>query len=232
MKIVFLALLLANLGLLAWQVWVVPTRTRIAQPAPFDLPKAPTLKLWQPSDAPALPATAPVVAQATSASATDEQVCVEYGPFTAPAGATAAAAPLRQQGLAFTIVPQTAAVADSYRVYFPPFQTFAAAHDMANRLRRAGVNDIYIIRDGDERNAVSVGVFKDQKGAEQRRRRLNGLGFKAQVEVRDQHQASSYWIKTTAAAGIELLRKFAAADATAGRQVDSCIRVAASGANP
>jgi cell division protein FtsN len=139
---------------------------------------------------------------------------------------------MQQQGAAFAIEPQSAAVADSYRVYFPPFPTFAAARDMASRLRQAGVNDIYIIRDGDERNAVSVGVFKDRKGAEQRRRRLNGLGFKPEVEVRDQHQAGSYWIKTTTAAGAAVLRKFASADAAAGRQLDSCIRVAASGANP
>lgn len=232
MKIVFLALLLANLGLLAWQAWVVPTRTRVAQPAPFDLPKAPALKLWQPGDASAPSATVPAVARTTSAPAADEPVCVEYGPFTDQAGATAAAAPLQQQGVAFEIAPQSAVVADSYRVYFPPFPTFAAARNMASRLRQAGVNDIYIIRDGSERNAVSVGVFNDRKGAEQRRQRLNGLGFKPQVEVRDQHQASSYWIKTTAAAGADLLRKFAAADTTAGRQLDSCIRVAASGANP
>ncbi|HET6655308.1 MAG TPA: SPOR domain-containing protein [Gammaproteobacteria bacterium] len=236
MKIVFLALLLLNLGLLGWHVWVAPA----PQPArsagdavlsalrhsPTSTPPRPAPVAVQPAAA-----TADVPSERPSGAVADAAVCAEFGPFAEHLGATAVAAALGQRGAQFAITSHATSVIGSFRVYFPPYPTAAAAEDMGARLRRAGVKDVYIIPGGAQRNAVSVGVFKDRDGAERRRRHLNELGFEPQVEPLERHDETRYWIRASDTSAAALLRQ-AAKESGGKKRIVRCTPIAAAAVNP
>lgn len=211
MKVLFLILLLLNLGLLAWHYWIAP---QPEQPRALNS-GAPRLRLWQPSANPtpasraAAPMQAPAVASRQPA-ATAEIVslrstgaapnCAEFGPFDDPDAASRAAAALKAHGIAVTVATRTEPVQSGYWVYFPPFPTYDAAKAMEAKLRRRGVKDIFIVGDGEQRNAISLGVFSDSARAARRRDALLKLGFKPRLgrRLRDEDR---YWLRATAAAG-------------------------------
>lgn len=62
-----------------------------------------------------------------------------------------------------------------YRVMLPPYATAAAAANALERLRRAGIKDVYLIRSGENQNAVSLGVFSTKESAQRRARQIAGL---------------------------------------------------------
>ncbi|HET7370616.1 MAG TPA: hypothetical protein VFK45_07235 [Gammaproteobacteria bacterium] len=230
MKIVFLALLLLNLGFLAWNVWIAPApRPAVSAALEADPSRS------------ALPEPQPVAHQVVTAagtgveqpgvSAAEPAVCAAFGPFADRPAATAVAIAFRQPAAALDIASRATSVIDSYRVFFPPYPTAAAAQDMGARLRRAGVKDIYIIPGGEQRNAVSVGVFKDRDGAERRRRHLSDLGFTPAVEALERHDETRYWIRARNASAADLLRQ-AAAESGGEKRILSCAHVAATAVNP
>lgn len=208
MKIVFLALLLVNLGLLAWHFWIVPPAA--APAAPLASPDVPRLRLWHPPPPASIPApvapspasSAPQPSTATmpmpstagpTAAAVDPPVCAEYGPFEVRSAATAVANALEQRQFAATIASRATPIIESYWVYFPPFPSRAAAAEMASRLKRRGVKDYYIVPDGAMRNAVSVGVYHDRPHAVRRRQQVLKLGFKPRLGTRG-HDEPRFWV--------------------------------------
>ncbi|HET6724671.1 MAG TPA: SPOR domain-containing protein [Gammaproteobacteria bacterium] len=219
MKIIFLALVLLNLGVLAWHFWV--------QPAPTA-----TLSVSQPRDAlPSEPATASADLPAANDLATAAAGCTEYGPFTDRETLAGTLSSLQQHGPRFSVTSRDVVVTDSYRVFFPPYPTAAAAQEMAARLRAAGVSDIYVVPGGKQENAVSVGVFSDRQRAAHRRQRLQKMGYEPQVEPYTHHRQTDYWIRAETARAVDLLRS-TAKHGPSNRSVTDCMRVAASGAKP
>jgi hypothetical protein len=234
MKILFLILLLLNLGLVAWHYWIVPQpeQSRALESG------VPRLRLWQPADnrAPAPSVTAPTqvpVPATHRPPATAETVslrntggtpsCAEFGPFDDSDAASRAAAVLKARGIAVIVTTRTKAVQSGYWVYFPPFATYDAAKAMETKLRRRGIKDVFIVGDGEQRNAISLGVFSDSARAARRRDALRKLGFKPKLgrRLRDEDR---YWLRATAAAG-EVLPQ-AASLATAGtltRRTLACV---------
>lgn len=217
MKIIFLALVLLNLGVLAWHFWV--------QPAPAD-----GMSVSQHQDVPLPgPVSASADISATHEVAATATACAEYGPFTAQQSVDAALSSLRQQGQQFSVDSRDVVIIDSYRVLFPPYPTADAAQEMAARLRAAGVSDIYVVPGGKQKNAVSVGVFSDKRRAAHRRERLQEMGYKPQVEPYTRHKQVNYWIRAETVRAVSSLRAAAKAGPST-RGITDCIRVAASGA--
>jgi hypothetical protein len=70
-------------------------------------------------------------------------------------------------------------------VYLPSFPTWQDAHKKVTELEDKGVKDIFILGRGDMKNAVSLGLFKNEDGAKRRIATLRKLGIKPNVEVQE-----------------------------------------------
>ncbi|HKJ77328.1 MAG TPA: SPOR domain-containing protein [Gammaproteobacteria bacterium] len=83
---------------------------------------------------------------------------------------------------------------ESHWVLLPPFPDEDAAREVMARLREKGVQDLYLVPSGENRNAISLGVFKERPRADQRLARLRRLGF--DPEMRSLPLPSTrYWVR-------------------------------------
>ncbi len=70
-------------------------------------------------------------------------------------------------------------------VYIPPLPEKADADKKAGELRALGVTDFFQIQEGPNRNAISLGVFSAEKGAQERLADLKSQGVRsARISVR------------------------------------------------
>ena len=70
-----------------------------------------------------------------------------------------------------------------YWVYIPSLGSRRKAKSMVSKLRDSKVKDFYIILNGEQRNGISLGHFKERRHASRRHKKITGLGFKAEIEV-------------------------------------------------
>jgi len=70
-----------------------------------------------------------------------------------------------------------------YWVYIPSLGSRKRARQMVERLRGSQIKDFYIILNGDARNGVSLGHFKEQLHANRRFKKVKDLGFNAEIKV-------------------------------------------------
>ncbi|GEM_PF-6550368 len=64
-----------------------------------------------------------------------------------------------------------------YRVYLPPLASKAAAQYVMVVLKQRGVNNPVLLSSGDMANAISLGVFRQEKDADQRIKQLKNAGY-------------------------------------------------------
>ena len=83
---------------------------------------------------------------------------------------------------------------ESHWVLLPPFPNTDMARNLMDRLREKGVKDLYLVPSGENRNAISLGVFKERPRADERLARIRRLGFDA--EMRSLPLPSTrYWVR-------------------------------------
>ena len=81
----------------------------------------------------------------------------------------------------------------SYWVYFPPEKSMQAAKAVVNQLRIAEVEDYFIVREGENTHAISLGLYNGYRRAKIRVRKLKKLGFNAKVQTR-YHEVTRHWL--------------------------------------
>jgi len=128
-----------------------------------------------------------------------EMVCRSVGPFTSQAEARRAAAMLAETGRVPLQRVTEGEVWLGYWVYIQPFASAEEADEVAQALERALVEDFYIIRDGELANAISLGVYSQQAGAEARLSEMRTRGFPAEMTDR-YRSAPVYWLDFAEAA--------------------------------
>jgi hypothetical protein len=64
-------------------------------------------------------------------------------------------------------------------IYIPPLVTKAEADKKALELKRLGITDYFIIQDGPNRFAISLGVFSSEKGGQDRLGELKAKGARS-----------------------------------------------------
>lgn len=72
----------------------------------------------------------------------------------------------------------------SYLVHLPPALSTAEAQRRVAELRRAGLEDVFLIQEGPLRLGVSVGVFSREEGARAVAARVSALGYEVRVAPR------------------------------------------------
>ncbi|MDD5330978.1 MAG: SPOR domain-containing protein [Sulfuricella sp.] len=114
-------------------------------------------------------------------------VCLEWGIFSGSDIKRAAQA-LDQLQLAGKLAQHPAAKADGYWVYFAPRKTLQEAQKKVEELKRLGVQDSAIMRDGSKwQYAVSLGVFSTEDAAAKYLGQLREKGVKTAVSAPRSH---------------------------------------------
>lgn len=113
------------------------------------------------------------------------QRCYTVGPFSSVAEAQRIATALQNAGAEGSAVRDAQSGDPSeYWVYLPPHPSRNDAVTVALGLANRGFRDYFIVRDGDRRNAISLGVFSTIERAQERQRQIRALGQDALIEVR------------------------------------------------
>jgi len=80
----------------------------------------------------------------------------------------------------FTMTRKTVAGEGSgWWVHMPPLANRAAADKKAQELKTLGVSEYFIVQDGPSRNAISLGIFSSEKGAQEHLAKLQALGVRS-----------------------------------------------------
>ncbi len=111
--------------------------------------------------------------------------CYSVGPILHRVDAEAIAAWARLQGVRAT----TRGDAEDnpiayYRIYLPPFPSQGDAEHTAETLIAAGLTDLEVVYEGPLKNAISLGVYKQEASARLRLDQLRELGVTPVLDVR------------------------------------------------
>lgn len=157
MRALFLALILANLGLFAYAL-LVGQGAHVDQQLPLLQISPEKIQLARPPVVSA-PKPAPVAAKPALAA------CIEWGTFAGPEVARADAA-INGLDLPPAQLQRTVTDAGGYWVYIPPLKTKSEADKKIGELKALGVTDFFVVQDaGQWRFAVSLGIFKSEEAA-------------------------------------------------------------------
>ncbi len=190
MKWLLSLLLLGNVLLFAY--FNLPLRSGVAlqvESAPLNPEK---IRLLGPEEISALPLhRLPLQAPATAAG---QLACYEWGTFSRARLASARSI-VNRFALDAVVIQQTAAESTRYWVYVPPLRNAAAAQARAEELKQLGISELYVVQDEQFRNAISLGVFKDEQLATKLLEELKSKGVVSAAKgVRNQEngRASLY----------------------------------------
>ena len=174
---------LLNLGAAGWWVWqplAAPAQATVNAAAPSlqlvdEQPPAAAVD----TAAPAEPAVTPtIVATPTVAAAA---VCLRFGPFASSSARDAARARLQQAGVEPRPHDSPAREVRGWKVYLPAQASREAALALAEKIKSAGVADLFVMTQGDDINSIALGRFGSESAAQRRQSELRGKGFPAQV---------------------------------------------------
>ncbi len=205
-RLLLVVLVMLNLGAAAWWLFhrdpaALPATTASAIPA---------LKLADAEHA------SPMATEAASPSIPVDAVCASFGPFADAATTEQARQKLRPRAIRVD-ARQVAQAGRGYDVILPAVDA-ATGTAMLERLKAAGIKDMFVIRDGVDAGGVALGHFGSQEGAQRRLAELQGKGF--QPRIRPAGQAA-FWLDVVAAGGFDPAPAAAAVHAPHGERV-SC----------
>lgn len=127
-------------------------------------------------------AATPPAPSASTAAAEQAPVCLRFGPFADPAARTSARTALATAGVTATAFDERARGVRGWKVFLPAQPSREAAVALAERLKAAGVADLFVMAQGADANSIALGRFSSETGARRRQAELQGKGVQAQVE--------------------------------------------------
>ena len=176
MRVVVLALLLANILFFGWQYWLGKNEPPVL-PDPYrDVPELELTSVLV-GEQSAAEFVADKAAPGTPAAST---VCITLGPFAERAQADAAIAGSGWSDFQ-PVLREIPGVRTTYWVYLPPFRDRQSANRALGTLAEMGINDAYVVGDGEDRNAIALGLYSDQERANRRAGQIQALGVTSQI---------------------------------------------------
>lgn len=188
MRILLLLLLFTNLGFFAYHHLLGETDEAAAQIVALQISPGKIVPVAVEAVSSVAPASAPVPAAAPAAKSTTPGPapvsCVEWGSFAGPEVARADAA-LAALALPAGTIQRRVTEVDGYWVHMPPLKTKAEVDRKVGELKALGVIAFFVVTDaGPWRNAVSLGLFKNEDAARGELDRLRALGVRSAVVTR------------------------------------------------
>lgn len=191
MRNLALALLLANLLVLAWSRWVNP----LAEPAgQARLPPLPDFRAPPSATVAGGPAADPVPGPGPLAAEAPPGVgaCVRVGPLPAADAAEGLAKTIESKGFSARTVALDGQAWLGHWVQLAGFGSAAEAEVARDRLAAGGLADAYLMQDGGTA-IISLGVFRDRGGADRVAASARRLGF-APVVTERYRPAVEHWV--------------------------------------
>lgn len=124
-------------------------------------------------------AAADEAARAESKPTDSAQVCQSWDKLTLGEAEKLAAASEKFDAYQWQRKPSGSHDGAAWWVYIAPLADKAEADKKANELRNLGVGDFFLIQDGPNRNAISLGIFSVEKGAQERLAELKEKGVRS-----------------------------------------------------
>ncbi len=109
--------------------------------------------------------------------------CFTLGPFGEAAQASQASEAIGVLGVEISRRQGTHRTPKGYWVYLPPSASYKSAQRKVKEMRKKGLQDLFIMGKGANKNAISLGLFKNKSAAEERFHRVKGMGLKAKMET-------------------------------------------------
>ena len=205
-RALIVVLVALNLGVAAW--WLsrpaaspppVPVSDRGGVPLQVLSTPAVTATLAADTDAPTALAASPDAGEGVGEGAAPApaaeiaaRTCFRIGPFATRAAAEAA------RGRVDAVMPEPQlreepGRASRYRVLLPPAEDRAQAQATAQRIAAAGFDDLFVLSQGAEANAIALGTYGSRETAQRRAAALQAAGFPAQVQAQGAAAASQWW---------------------------------------
>lgn len=170
MKALVAVLLIANVALAAWGLLVHRNRAGTEAALMESQLNADKIRIVRGEPEPA-PAPAPVRADA----------CVEWGPFSVEELGRARIA-LEPLALGNRLVTAPVSVTAGWWVYLPPQRSRDAAERKIVELKSLGVEESYLVPErGDWENAISLGIFRSEEGAQRFLEALRAKGVRSAI---------------------------------------------------
>lgn len=203
MRLLFLALLLANAAFFAWSRHYA-AGSAVHQPSPLAREVSPEkLKIVPPAELPAPPTPppppkpagaavpAPVLASAPAAA------CLEWGSFTV-SDYPRAERMLEPLALGSRLAQRRTEEVAGWWVHMPPQGSRQAALRKSGELKALGVQDYYIVaEDGDWRWALSLGVYRTEEAARARLAALRAQGVRTAVLTPRETVVPKVWLQVS-----------------------------------
>ncbi|MCG5515300.1 MULTISPECIES: SPOR domain-containing protein [unclassified Ectothiorhodospira] len=185
MRVLFVLLVLFNLGYLGFVLW-------------SDAPSSPSAAISPVSvDRPDVPLLQRLGEQQPPAPGSQVQAstwgCFSLGPFDDDLVARRALLDWEAAGARGMIRPAQAARPASYWVILPPHDGSQGAEAARQRLNDEGVDDHYVITEGEHEQGLSLGLFSSKERARRRQVQIQGLGLEPRVMTRYREQ-TVYWV--------------------------------------
>lgn len=179
MRILLLLLLLANLGFFAYHHLAGANDEAAAQIALLQISperiRTVAAGTVTPRPAGAVPAGGSAAAPAA---------CLEWSPFSSSEAVRAETA-LALLALPPDMLQRQTADVDGYWVHMPPLKTRAEVDRKVAELKSLGVEEFFVVQDaGPWRNAISLGLFKNEEAANTELERLRQRGVRSASIVR------------------------------------------------
>ncbi len=227
MRMLLLVLLFANLGFFAWHYLAGETDEAAAQIAALQISPEKIVPVAVETVSAVTPASKSVAStgSATSAAAAANAVpaaCVEWGPFTGPEVARADTV-VAALALPAAVTQRRVTDVDAYWVHIPPVKTKGEVDRKVGELKALGVTEFFVVNDaGPWRNAVSLGLFKNEDAAKAELERLRERGVRSATVTRREKllKQVAFFVRepdaVTVARLTELQRDFPATEIKAG----------------
>lgn len=124
---------------------------------------------------------------------TGPSVCYALGPFDGKPQARNISEKLQDLGAFTSERTETSESPMGYWVYLESFDSWKQAREKVVSLEIEGLKDMFIVGRGPMKNAVSLGLYKNEDGANERIARLKKLGETPKVQTQYK-QIDQYWI--------------------------------------
>lgn len=130
-------------------------------------------------------------------------VCKRIGAFVNESDAEEAATWLETEGIRTQKKIGLDMVWQGYWVYLPKYPNREAAIQVVTELNAKGIKDMFVEIVDPNKNALSLGLYRQRAGAESRARQIKAQGYPAKIGNKEREQAV-FWLETQIQQGREI----------------------------
>jgi hypothetical protein len=186
-RVLFLLLLALNIGAACW-LYFAPRAPSTEAPAA----DAGVTRLVLLSEIDHItPAATKTAAKRLPDSGTE--TCLSIGAFATQADVRAAVKALTPLVARIQFRETRVTEVRGYWVYLPAPGNRERALDIARQLSSKGISDYYVVTAGEQPNAISLGLFREQANADKRLNEIRALGFKPET-IQRSDEVPIYWV--------------------------------------